>query len=58
MQVAYIASYRAPSGRYSLFNVGNYEYEITRLVQGEIQVVRRLVNTDCDQALRILQTLQ
>lgn len=58
MQVAYIASYRAPSGRYTLFNVGNYQYEITRLVQGELQVVRRLMNTSFDQAMHILRTLR
>lgn len=51
MTCAFITS----NGPLKLFNVGNYSYEICRLVNGELKVVKSLFGCDYEEALKIFK---
>jgi hypothetical protein len=58
MQCQFIASRNSKGRSLKLFRIGEYQYEICELVQGEFQRVRLLINHDVDQAIAALEGIQ
>jgi hypothetical protein len=58
MQCQFIASRNSKGRSFKLFRIGEYQYEICELVQGEFQRVRLLINHDVDQAIAALEGIQ